>query len=166
MIFYDIKKLIVENFGLDVILEEDISGKQPSLTLKSDQLVPVCSFLRDHELTYFDFLSSVSGIDYGIEKQLFGVVYHLYSIPFNHHLVLKVNLSNNRNEEELPEVDSISGVWKAAEWHEREVFDLLGIYFNHHPDLRRILLPDDWHGYPLRKDYKTTELYNNIKIDF
>jgi NADH-quinone oxidoreductase subunit C len=100
-----------------------------------------------------------------VELQKFGVVYHLSSIIKNHQIVLKIITDNNRDEENLPTFKSVSYVYKAAEWHEREAFDMLGIYFENHPDLRRILLPDDWEGFPLRKDYKTAENYHNIKID-
>jgi NADH-quinone oxidoreductase subunit C len=89
------------------------------------------------------------------------VVYNLFSIPFNQHLMVKVKLSR-----EKPEIDSVSHLWKTANWHEREIFDMYGIHFNNHPDLRRILMPADWEGYPLRKDYKHQEYYRNIKIEY
>lgn len=166
MTFEEIKQLLIQKFGEDVIAGEETSGLQPALIIKNDKIVDVCRELRDNPSTWFDFLSSLSGVDYGVEQQKFGVVYHLSSIIKNHQLVLKVLVENNRSEENLPVVKSVSEVWKTAEWHEREAFDLLGIYFENHPDLRRILLPDDWEGYPLRKDYKTAENYHNIKIDY
>lgn len=165
MIFDTVKHLLIERFGTEVILAEEADQKQPALIIKSDLIKDVCLFLRDHPQTWFDFLSCLSGVDYGVEQQKFGVVYHLSSIIKNHTLVLKVVADNNRDEENLPSFKSISSVYKAAEWHEREAFDMVGIYFENHPDLRRILLPDDWDGFPLRKDYKTAENYHNIKID-
>ncbi len=165
MIFDTVKQLLVEKFGEEVIVTEEANQKQPALVIKSNLIAEVCLFLRDHPQTWFDFLSCLTGVDYGVEQQKFGVVYHLASIIRNHTLVLKVVADNNRDEENLPTFKSISDVYKAAEWHEREAFDMLGIYFENHPDLRRILLPDDWDGFPLRKDYKTAENYHNIKID-
>jgi NADH-quinone oxidoreductase subunit C len=89
------------------------------------------------------------------------IAYNLYSIPFNQHLMLKVKL-----QREKPEIDSISHIWKTADWHEREIFDMYGIVFKNHPDLRRILMPADWVGHPLRKDYRHQEYYRNIKVDY
>jgi NADH-quinone oxidoreductase subunit C len=89
------------------------------------------------------------------------VVYNLYSIPFDHHLMIKVILPR-----ENPAVDSVSAIWKTADWHEREVCDMYGITFRNHPDLRRILMPADWEGFPLRKDYKHQEYYRDIKIEY
>jgi NADH-quinone oxidoreductase subunit C len=89
------------------------------------------------------------------------VIYNLYSIPYNHHLTVKVML--DRAE---PAVESLTAIWKTADWHEREAYDLLGIRFNNHPDLRRILLPEDWEGHPLRKDYEHQEYYRGIKVEY
>lgn len=165
MILDLVKQLLVEKFGEEVIVAEEANQKQPALIINAGLIAEICLFLRDHPQTWFDFLSCLTGVDYGVEKQQFGVVYHLSSIIKNHTLVLKVVADNNRDQENLPSFKSISAVYKAAEWHEREAFDMLGIYFENHPDLRRILLPDDWDGFPLRKDYKTAENYHNIKID-
>lgn len=165
MTFTEIKELLIQKFGTDSIEAEETQGLQPALVIKKDRIVEVCLMLRDNENTWFDFLSSLSGVDYGVEAQKFGVVYHLSSILKKHQLVLKVYQQNDRDEQNLPVFKSVTSVWKTADWHEREAFDLLGIYFEGHPDLRRILLPDDWEGYPLRKDYRTAEQYHNIKID-
>lgn len=165
MNFQEVKEVIISKFGNDVIIEEEINGLQPALIINPDLIVEVCMELRNNPDTWFDFLSCLSGVDYGIDQQKFGVIYHLSSIIKNHQLVLKVFQNNNRDELNLPVFKSVSSVWKTADWHEREAFDLFGIYFEEHPDLRRILLPDDWDGYPLRKDYKTSEKYHNIKID-
>ena len=160
------KKILVEKFGEAVIIAEEREQKQPALLIQTDLIAEVCLTLRDHPETWFDFLSCLTAVDYGLEQMRFGVVYHLSSIIKNHTLVLKVAQNNDRAAHNLPVFKSVSEVWKAAEWHEREAFDLLGAYFENHPDLRRILLPDDWEGYPLRKDYHTAESYHQIKIDF
>jgi len=104
-------------------------------------------------------------VDYGIETNRFGVVYHLASIPYQAQLTLKISKENSRDINDLPAFPSITSVYRTADWHEREAYDLVGIFFEGHPDLRRILLPDDWEGYPLRKDYKTAEYYKGIRID-
>ena len=164
MIFDIVKEILIAEFGDDVIVSEELNQKQPALIIKADLISEVCLLLRDHPATWFDFLSCLTGVDYGVEQQKFGVVYHLSSILKNHQIVLKVILENNRAMDNLPEVYSVSSVWKSAEWHERETFDLLGIFFKNHPDLRRILLPDDWEGFPLRKDYQEATHYHQIKI--
>jgi NADH-quinone oxidoreductase subunit C len=117
-----------------------------TLIIEKNDLVNVCKALKENEKLKFDFLMCLSGVDY---KEYFEVVYHLYSMEYGYKITLKVKI-NHQN----PEVDSVSFIWKTANWHEREAYDLLGIKFNNHPDLRRILLPSDWSdGYPLRKDY-------------
>ncbi|MCS7073561.1 MAG: NADH-quinone oxidoreductase subunit C [Bacteroidia bacterium] len=134
-------------------------------------------FLRDEPKLYFDFLNCLSGVDLGNER--LEVVYHLTSIPRGHTLVVKQKTSEPLSTEirskefpskiyaeSLPTIPSISHLWKAALWHEREAFDLLGIHFVGHPDLRRILLPDDWQGHPLRKDYQVQETYHNIPVPY
>ena len=166
MIFETVKSILLEKFGDEVIVSEEKEQKQPALVIKLDLIAQVCLTLRDHQDTWLDFLSCLSAIDYGVEAQKFGVVYHLSSIIKNHQIVLKVYLENDRSLENLPVFQSVSSVYKTAEWHEREAFDMVGVAFENHPDLRRILLPDDWEGYPLRKDYQTAEFYRNIKIDY
>lgn len=171
--------LIEKNCGKDAILSVTESGLQPSLLINPDVLVQVCCLLRDHETTYFDFLSCLSGVDYGEKAAKIGVVYHLSSIPYGKQLCLKVEQSfdaEKRTAQSLfklsPETDlsilptfpSVAEVWKSAEWHEREAFDLLGIYFLGNEDMRRILLPDDWEGFPLRKDYQPAASYDGIQI--
>ena len=165
MIFEDIKLLLTEKFGPGVIIGEETTGLQPALLIAPDKIAEVCLELRDNSKTYFDFLSCLTGVDYGAEANRFGVVYHLASIPYQTQLTLKISKENNREEENLPSFPSVTPVYRTADWHEREAYDMLGIFFNGHPDLRRILLPDDWEGFPLRKDYKTAEYYKGIKID-
>ena len=166
MSFEDIKLLLVEKFGAGVIIGEETGGLQPVLLIEPNRIAEVCLELRNNPKTYFDFLSSITGVDYGVEINRFGVVYHLASIPYQTQLTLKVSKENNRELNDLPSFPSITSVYRTADWHEREAYDLVGIFFEGHPDLRRILLPDDWDGFPLRKDYKTAEYYKGIKIDF
>lgn len=165
MSFDDIKLLLTQKFGETVITGEEHTGMQPALLIDPDKIAGVCLELRDNPKTYFDFLSCLSGVDYGIDDGRFGVVYHLSSIPYQLQLTLKVSKPNNRDEQELPSFPSVVSVYRTADWHEREAYDMLGIYFEGHPDLRRILLPYDWEGFPLRKDYKAAEYYKGIKID-
>jgi len=156
-----IKHILLEKFGPDYLQGEELDGLQPALRIHKDYILPVCRELKDNEHTWFDFLSCISGVDYGINEG-FGVIYHLASIPNQTQLTLKVKLENTRDPNHLPTIDSVTSVWRTADWHEREAFDLMGIFFNGHPDLRRILLPDDWPGYPLRKDYADPENYHGI----
>ena len=165
MSFEEVKLLLIEKFGDTVIVGEETTGLQPTLLVEPNRITQVCLELRNNPKTYFDFLSSLTGVDYGVESGRFGVVYHLASIPYKTQLTLKISVENNRDVNDLPTFPSITAVYKTADWHEREAYDLCGIFFEGHPDLRRILLPDDWKGFPLRKDYKNAEFYKGIKID-
>jgi NADH-quinone oxidoreductase subunit C len=165
MMFNDIKLLLTQKFGEAVITGEETSGLQPALLINPDNIDIVCLELRNNPATYFDFLSSISGVHYNDETNRYGVVYHLTSIPYKTQLTLKISKSHDRESDQLPEFKSITSIYRTADWHEREAYDLLGIFFINHPDLRRILLPDDWEGFPLRKDYKAAEYYKGIKID-
>ncbi|TWR31645.1 NADH-quinone oxidoreductase subunit D [Mucilaginibacter pallidiroseus] len=166
MSFDDIKLLLTQKFGEDIILDDERTGIQPALLITPGSIADVCLELRDNPQTYFDFLSCLTGVDYGVEADKFGVVYQLSSIPYGLQLTLKVSRPNNRDENELPSFPTLTNVYRTADWHEREAYDLVGIYFEGHPDLRRILLPDDWVGYPLRKDYVAAEYYKNIPIEY
>ena len=165
MILEEIKELLTGMFGEETVLGTENNGFQPSLIIAPDKIAEVCLDLRDNPSSYFDFLACLTGVDYGKDSNRFGVVYHLASIPYQTQITLKISKENSRDLNQLPEFKSISAVYKTAEWHEREAYDLIGIYFENHPDLRRILLPDDWEGYPLRKDYANAEFYKGIKID-
>jgi NADH-quinone oxidoreductase subunit C len=147
----------------------------PWIEVAADSLADVAQFLRDDEDSAFDFLNCISGVDYfiadpkkaakaGWEPHM-EVVYHISSISKKHSLVVKVMLPRWKDGEEgqLPEVPTVSHIWRTADWHEREVFDLSGIRFIGHPDLRRILCPEDWVGYPLRKDYEMPLEYHGIR---
>lgn len=140
---------------------QDVASTPKAVQIQAADLLNVCRALYEEPSTYFDTLSCLTGIDNGVEASTMEVVYNLYSIPFNHHLMIKVVLSR-----EKPEVDSVCSIWKTADWHEREAFDMYGIIFRNHPDLRRILMPADWQGYPLKKDYKHQESYRDIKVEY
>jgi len=118
-----------------------------SVYVPAEHIREVAKFLRDDPELDFAMLASLAGVDYMPREPRFEVVYHLLSLTHNLRFVLKVQL-----HEERPEVDSVVSVWLTADWHEREAYDFYGIQFLGHPDLRRILLPDDWVGWPLRKD--------------
>ncbi|HSS21741.1 MAG TPA: NADH-quinone oxidoreductase subunit C [Pyrinomonadaceae bacterium] len=120
---------------------------QLSLAVAADHIVDVCNFLRDDPSASFAYLSDLTCVHYPLAEQPFEIVYNLYSIARNERVRLKVRLGGE------PGIDSVTEVWPAANWMEREVYDLFGVNFRNHPDLRRILLPLDWEGYPLRKDY-------------
>lgn len=131
------------------------------IRLDASDLRAVCLSLYDHPDAYFDMLSCITVLDTGPEAGTLEIIYNLYSIPFNHHLALKVILPRDRAE-----ADSVQDIWKTANWHEREAWDMYGVQFKGHPDLRRILLPADWEGHPLRKDYKQQEYYRGVKVEF
>ncbi|OYD47630.1 NADH-quinone oxidoreductase subunit C [Sphingobacterium cellulitidis] len=159
----EIKENLLQAVHPDAVVEVQEIGLQSALYIAPDYLKSVCKFLRDDSRYYFDFLANVTAVDY-FPQEYFEVVYNLTSIPFQTQLCLKVRVSAERNLNELPEVPSVSEVWRTADWHEREAYDLMGIFFTDHPDLRRILMPEDWVGYPLRKDYQDPETYHNIPI--
>jgi NADH-quinone oxidoreductase subunit C len=121
-------------------------GKQfAEISLPADLLHNIALKLREDETASFDFLNCITGVDYG---QDLGAIYHLRSTKHGHMAVLKVRTSDREN----PHFDSVTDIWKAADLLEREVYDLLGIKFTNHPDLRRLFLDNSW-GFPLRKDY-------------
>lgn len=121
-----------------------------TIVVKRENIASVCEFLRDDGELSFNFLSDLTAVDHLERKPRFDVVYHLYSINRNHRVRIKVEVDEDQN------VPSVTSLWSNANWFEREVFDLFGIRFDAHPDLRRILLPDDWEGHPLRKDFPLT----------
>jgi len=141
---------------------EAVANAFPQTVMVSPaSLVAVATRLHSDSGSYFDQLSCVTGIDNGPEANTMEVIYHLYSIPFNVSLALKVMLPR-----ENPEVESLCSIWKSANWLERETYDMFGILFTNHPDMRRILMPADWEGYPLRKDYKEMDTYRDVKVKY
>ena len=161
MTFSEITDLLTTEFGID--LQATTQTIQPFITLPPEKLVEICQFLRDDERFFFDLLACVTAIDNGIDANTMEVIYNLTSIPYEHNLMLKVLVPRHVDGGKLPAVPSVAHIWRTADWHEREAFDLVGITFTNHPDLRRILLPTDWVGYPLRTDYQEQEQYHGIK---
>ncbi len=147
-------------------LEQKFPGKvgnfraevfDPDLNVDARSVVDVCRYLRDDPELAFEVLSDETALDLPKEDKL-QVVYHLYSYSKRHQIVLKADLPRAGT----PAIATVEGVWKAANWLEREIFDLFGIIFEGHTDLRRIMLPEDWVGHPLRKDYVEQEEYDGI----
>jgi len=137
-----------ERFPEEVLEVKEFRG-QVSVTLRKDRILEICRFLHDEPDLYLDYLVDLCGVDYlGKKENRFEVVYHLYSIRHRHAIRLKAEVPQNDTR-----IASVMPVWTGVNWHERECYDLLGIVFEGHPDLRRILLPEDWEGHPLRKDY-------------
>ncbi|MCX6365394.1 MAG: NADH-quinone oxidoreductase subunit C, partial [Armatimonadetes bacterium] len=129
-----------------------------------ERIVGLLTVLRDHTSLEYKLVSDIFGVDllgFGTEPR-FEVIYSLYSLKTYKRIVIKAQVS-----EDDPTIDTTSGVWLAAEWPEREIYDMLGISFNHHADLRRILMPDDWVGHPLRKDFplggEEVEFSHNVR---
>jgi NADH-quinone oxidoreductase subunit C len=144
----EIAEKIKEKFPEEVLDIREFRG-QVSVTLKKDRIVDICRYCHDDGNLDFDYLRDICGVDYlGKKEPRFEVVYHLYSIRRRHMIRLKAQVP-----EKDPSIDSVMPVWIGADWHERECFDMFGIVFKGHPDLRRVLLAEDWEGHPLRKDY-------------
>jgi NADH-quinone oxidoreductase subunit C len=164
--FEEIKSLLTDKFGAEIILGENKQTAQPFLIIQTDKIADVCQELFLNPLTYFDFLSCLTGLDNGPEAGTLEVIYHLYSIPYDHKLILKIITERNTPTGDLPVVPSVATIWRTADWHEREAYDLVGIFFSGHPDLRRILCVADWEGHPLRRDYEWPEYYHGIKVRY
>ncbi len=131
------------------ILEVIEARGEVTAVVPREHLVAACSFLKTAPGAQFDFLADLCGVDRGVEEEpRFEVNYHLFSTTIYHRLRMKVLV--NEDDARVP---TVTGVWRTANWHERETFDLMGVVFEGHPDLRRILLPDDWQGHALRKDF-------------
>jgi NADH-quinone oxidoreductase subunit C len=164
-----------QKFGAQ-ITGKNFDAIDPWIEIHPDFLTKVAQFLQDQPDLAFDMLHCITGVDY-FEKDPkkaaqspwqphLELIYHLSSFTHRHRLVLKTNLPRWHDgvEGELPRIASVSGLWSTAEWHEREVYDLMGVFFTGNADLRRILCPQDWVGHPLRKDYKMPVEYQGIRM--
>ena len=130
------------------ILETHSHRGDDTAVVKKEDIIDICTFLRDDEALLYNFMMDLTAVDFLGKEPRFEVVYHLYSMKHKHRLRLKSTPSEN--DLTMP---SVVSVWKTANWHERECYDLLGIIFSNHPDLKRILTPEGFKGYPLRKDF-------------
>jgi NADH-quinone oxidoreductase subunit C len=170
----DIASMLTDRFG-ERVRSKNLEAIDPFVTVDAGDLLEVCKFLKEDGRLHFDMLNCVSGVDYfepdpkkapkaGFEPHI-EVVYHLSSFRHRHRFVVKVSLPRWKDGKagEPPEVPSVNSLWRAADWHEREVYDLIGVTFTGHPNLTRILLSDDWVGYPLRKDYEFPLEYHGIR---
>ena len=150
-----------QTIGESCILSTTLTPLQNTLEINADNLVASCQALQR---LYFDQLACITGLDFPKENTI-ELVYNLYAITQNLGVALKIRLVRNPANG-LPTVQTLSNLWGTANWHEREIYDLLGVSFEGHPDLRRILMPADWEGYPLRKDYVPQEKYHSIHVKY
>ena len=169
----EIHKDLIDKFGIDVIRELKTAAKDPWIEIATDRIGDLAEFLHDEPSLAFDSLNDLTGSDWletDSKKKTpcephVEVVYHLYSYTHRHWCKLKVKVSRWAGDVvgELPEIPTVSHVWGIADWHEREAYDLVGINFTGHPNLRRILCPEDWEGHPLRKDYEFPLEYHGVR---
>jgi NADH-quinone oxidoreductase subunit C len=143
----------------DAVLEVVEFRGETTIVIRPDQIAEACRFYRDTEGLEYTLLTGITGLDYMPQEPRFAVAYHLYSFQYNRRLRLKVYLP-----EDAPEVESVTSIFPAADWDERETFDMFGIIFTGHPKLRRVLMPDEWEGFPLRKDYPLG--YEQVQFSF
>ena len=170
-----LEKLKIE-FPESQFTVEDELPAEPYIIVDALELPKICRFLRDNDSLLFDSLMNLSGVDDDnavktkdeegnerLEGRTLSVYYHLHSMKLDHKVALKVSVPI-----EKPEVESVESVWKCADWHEREAYDMFGLIFLNHPNLSRILMPYDWDegSYPLRKDFETPEFYNGMKVPY
>jgi len=139
-------KNIKDRFGSSII-QTTVQFGEVAHTVKKDALLDICRYLKTDPSLRMNFLMDVAGVDCYPEKPRFTVVYHLLSLITKLRLRLKVRIEDGEK------VPSLTALWKSADWPEREAYDMFGIVFEGHPDLRRIYMPSDWDGFPLRKDY-------------
>jgi len=159
----EFKALADNGFAEEIVASKRFRG-QDFLTVRKDRIIDILTLLRDDPSCDYKLVSDILGVDlYGFDKEpRFEVVYSLYSLTTHRRIVVKAQVS-----EDDATIDTASGVWPAASWPEREIYDLFGIAFNGHPDLRSILMPDDWVGHPLRKDFplggEEVEFSDNVR---
>jgi NADH-quinone oxidoreductase subunit C len=155
----EICRRLHERFG-EHILSSNAKAVDPYIVVEASAIHEVGEhLLRDPDLQ-FDSLMCLSGVDYGPDKTL-AVVYNLHSTTLRHKITLKIEVP--RQDGVVP---TVCDLWRTAEWHEREAYDMFGMRFANHPDHRRILCPDDWEGHPLLKDYQVQEFYRGIKVPY
>jgi len=157
---------MIINQKVSKILEEKIPGSviQPEephndfIQLNSENWKEIAEFLKSDSELKFDSCQCITGIDLGVEENL-EAHYNFHSMKHKHKIEIRIAVDRKK-----PIIPSVEQVWRIADWFEREVYDMYGIKFKGHRDLRRMLLPEDWKGWPLRKDYKTPNTYNGMKV--
>lgn len=171
----EIFEMLKQNFRNSVVEYKSDLPLEPFIVVQASEIDKICRFLKDNPELYFDSLINLSGVDdFNGEKVkedsakeimqggTMSVYYHLESIKYRHKILLKISTDRDN-----PVVVSVTDVWKSADWHEREAYDMFGIKFINHPDLKRILMPYDWNaGYPLKKDYENPEFYQGMKVPY
>lgn len=171
----EIFDLLKNEFGDAVLNLDKDAPAEPIISVDSMQIHKIGASLRERSELKFDSLMVLSGVDDANGTKLkdedgtdiitdgtLSVYYHLHSTSLKHKITLKVSV-----QRENPQVESVYNIWRTSDWHEREAYDMYGIIFLNHPDLRRILMPYDWEaGYPLRKDYKNPEFYKGMKVPY
>jgi NADH-quinone oxidoreductase subunit C len=140
-----------------------VPGIQPYIEITAEALVDIAMYLWQSPTHFMDFLHLISPIDNGPEVGTIEILYHLSSLTSEKSFILKVTIPRDLPSAQIP---SVASIWRTADWHEREAFDMFGIQFTQHPDLRRILMPADWPGHPLRKDYQEPEFYHDIQVKY
>ena len=153
MDFNEISKMIEARFN-DSLESDD---EKNVLFVKPESWLEIASFIKQDDRLSFDYLMSISSYDKG-DGKIFGVAYNLHSIELKHSLECRIEVEDGTS------IPSVVSLWKAADWHEREAYDLMGIKFDNHPNLKRILLPQDWEGHPLRKNYVEPEYYHGMPV--
>lgn len=153
----EIIRLLQPRFS-HILLASTPGGRHPHVQIRAEGLPALGRYLKDEPDLRFDLLRCISAVDWP-QKNMIELSYDLMSIPFGHAFAVKLALDRAH-----PEVESVGAVWPAADWHEREAFDLMGVIFRNLQDARRILMPEDWVGHPLRKDYQDLEEYHGLKV--
>jgi|TARA_Y100000294_G_C8463198_1_gene299551 NADH-quinone oxidoreductase subunit C len=156
MTFDEIKSTVTEKFS-DAVLDNP-EGENKALYLNSNKWNEIASFLKSNENLSFDQLECLTGVDLGVEE-LLEVRYNLHSMKHRHKLEIRISA-----DRENPKIPTVEQIWRMADWFERETYDMYGIVFDGHRDMTRILCPDDWDGFPLRKDYEVQETYHGIVV--
>ncbi len=149
---------VKEKFGNAVVEISDSRGDL-SLTVNKDVIVELAKFLKDENDLLFVMCKDITAIDWATRKKRFTVVYHVYSFKLNYNLRIKANLDN-----EPPSIESVTSIWRSAEWYERETYDMYGIIFENHPDLRRMYMPEGFEYYPLRKDFPVLGIPDSLPL--
>jgi len=143
----------------DAVLEANEFRSELTIIISKEHIVEVCRFLKEDEELAFDMLADLCGIDMYTPENRFGIIYNLYSLKTKHRIRLKTFTGKDN-----PKVPSVTSVWGTANWHEREAYDMFGILFDGHPDLRRIYMPDEFEYYPLRKDFPLMGIPGSLNL--